>query len=96
VILLASITLELIKYRVGKWTLPLAAINSLLSLSFAISAIYIIASDQLLNSEFLVAITSGGFAGFVDLIPTMIAWVIAVVTIFDVSEGWWKALRGQP
>jgi hypothetical protein len=95
VILLASITLELIKYRVGRWTIPLAAVNSLLSLSFAISAIYIIASDQLLNSEFLVAITAGGFAGFVDLIPTMIAWLIAVVTIFDVTEGWWKALRGR-
>lgn len=96
VILLASITLELIKYRMGKWTIPLAGVNSLLSLSFAFSAIYIITSDQLLNSEFLVAISSGEFAGFVDLLPTMIAWVIAVVTVFDVSEGWWKALRGRP
>lgn len=95
VILLASITLELIKYRTGKWTIPLAAVNSLLSLSFAFSAIFIIASDQLLNSEFTAAITAGEFGTFIDLIPTIIAWVIAVVTAFDVTEGWWKALRGH-
>ena len=95
VILLASITLELIKYRTGRWTIPLAAVNSLLSLSFAFSAIFIIASDQLLNSEFTAAITAGEFGTFIDLIPTMIAWIIAVVTAFDVTEGWWKALRGR-
>ena len=95
VILLASITLELIKYRTGKWTIPLAAVNSLLSLSFAFSAIFIIASDQLLNTEFTAAITAGEFGTFIDLIPTIIAWVIAVVTAFDVTEGWWKALRGR-
>jgi hypothetical protein len=95
VILLASITLELIKYRAGKWTIPLAEVNSLLSLSFAFSAIFIIASDQLLNSEFTDAITAGEFGAFIDLIPTMIAWGIAVVTAFDVTEGWWKALRGR-
>ena len=95
VILLASITLELIKYRTGKWTIPLAAVNSILSLSFAFSAIFIIASDQLLNTEFTAAITAGEFGTFIDLIPTIIAWVIAVVTAFDVTEGWWKALRGR-
>lgn len=95
VILLASITLELIKYRTGKWTVPLAAVNSLLSLAFAFSAIYIISSDQLLNSEFTAAVAAGAFGEFVDFIPTIIAWVIAVVTAFDVTEGWWKALRGS-
>lgn len=95
VVLLASITLELIKYRTGKWTVPLAAVNSLLSLSFAFSAIYIIASDQLLNAEFTAAITPRDFAEFVELVPTLVAWVIAVVTVFDVTEGWWKVIRGR-
>jgi hypothetical protein len=95
VILLASITLELIKYRTGRWTVPLAAVNTLLSLSFAFSAIFIISSDQLLNPDFTAVFDAGAFGTFVDLIPTTIAWVIAVVTIFDVAEGWWKALRGR-
>ena len=96
IILLASITLEIIKYRTGKWTILLAAANSLLSLTFAFSAIYLIVSDQLLNSEFTSIVTAGEFGNFVDLVPTLIAWVIAVVTVFDVTEGWWKAVRGRP
>ncbi len=95
IILLASITLEIIKYRTGKWTIPLAGANSLLSLSFAFSAIYLIASDQLLNPEFTAAITAGEFGTFVDLVPTLIAWIIAVITVFDVTEGWWKTVRGR-
>jgi hypothetical protein len=95
VILLASITLELIKYRAGRWNVPLAVVNTLLSFSFAFSAIFIISSDQLLNPEFTAVITAGAFGTFVDLFPTIIAWVIAVVAIFDVTEGWWKALRGR-
>jgi hypothetical protein len=94
-ILLASITLELVKYRTGRWTVPLAAINSLLSISFAISAIFLIASDQLVNSEFTSVVSAGEFASSIDLIPTLIAWGIAVVCIFDVTEGWWKTLRGR-
>lgn len=94
-ILLASITLELVKYRTGKWTVPLAAANSLLSISFAISAIFLIASDQLFNPEFTAVVTAGEFGSSIDLIPALIAWVIAVVSIFDVSEGWWKTLRGE-
>lgn len=93
VILLGSITLELVKYRTGKWTVPLAAVNSLLSLSFAITVIFLIVSDQLLNPEFTAVITAGDFGGFMDLIPTVIAWAIAVITVFDITEGWWRTLR---
>jgi hypothetical protein len=94
VILLASITLELVKYRAGRWTVSLAAANSALSLSFAFSAIFIISSDQLLNPDFTSVISAGAFGSYVDLVPTMIAWVIAVISAFDITEGWWKALRG--
>lgn len=93
VILLGSITLELVKYRTGKWTVPLAAVNSLLSLSFAITVIFLIVSDQLLNPEFTAVITAGDFGGVMDLIPTVIAWAIAVITVFDITEGWWRTLR---
>jgi len=91
VIPLASITVELITYRTGRWTVPLAVANSILSLTLAFSAILIISSDQILNPEFTAVFDAGAFGTFVDLVPTMIAWVIAVVPIFDVTEGWWKA-----
>lgn len=95
IILLASITLELVKYRTGRWTVTLAAINSLLTLLFASAAVFLIASDQLLSTDFKGIMTASEFGPSVDLISTLLAWVIVAVCIFDVAEGWWKTLRGR-
>ena len=92
-VLLASIALELVKYRRGHWTMPLAAVNTLLNLAFAVPALWLISTDQLLNPEFLTAVSIGEFAPLVEQVPTVAAWVIAVVCVIDVAEGWWKALR---
>lgn len=94
-VLLASIVLELVKYRRGHWTVPLAVVNTVLSLAFAIPALWLIATDQLLNPEFLDAVATGEFASLADLMPTVAAWVIAVVCVIDIAEGWWKAARAS-
>jgi hypothetical protein len=94
-VLLASIALEIVKYRRGHWTIPLSAVNTVLSLAFAIPALWLIVTDQFLNPEFLTAVATGEFASLVDLMPTVAAWVIAVVCVFDIAEGWWKALRAS-
>lgn len=93
VVLLASIALELVKYRKGHWTVPLAAVNTVLSLAFALPALWLISTGQLLNPEFITAVTSSEFAGLVEQVPTVAAWIIAVVSVIDIAEGWWKALR---
>lgn len=95
VVLLASITLEIVTYNVGQWTIPLAVSNTVLSLAFAVSVIYIISSDQLLNPDFVAELSTGGFEAFITLVPTLIAWVVAVAAAFDITEGWWKAVRGR-
>jgi hypothetical protein len=92
-VLLASIALELVKYRRGRWTVPIATVNTALSLAFAIPALWLIATDQLLNPDFVTAISTGEFASLVSLMPTVAAWVIAVVCVIDITEGWWKALK---
>ncbi len=92
-VLLASIALEIVKYRRGHWTVPLAAVNTVLSLAFAIPVLWLIVTDQLLNPEFLDTVATGEFASLVDLMPTVAAWVIAVVCVVDIAEGWWKAVR---
>lgn len=92
-VLLASIALEIVKYRRGHWTVPLAAVNTVLSLAFAIPVLWLIATGQLLNPEFLDTIATGEFASVVDLMPTVAAWIIAVVCVVDIAEGWWKAVR---
>lgn len=94
-VLLASIALELVKYRRGHWTIPLAIVNTALSLAFAIPALWLISSDQLLNPEFLTAVAAGEFAPLVEQVPTVAALVIAVVSVIDIAEGWWKAMRSR-
>jgi len=94
-VLLASIGLEIVKYLKGRWTLPLAAVNTVLSLAFAIPAIWLLQADQLFNPAFLSAITVDEVVTVVDALPTLIVWIIVVVSAVDITEGWWKALRSR-
>ena len=95
-VLLASIALELTKYHTGRWTISLAAINSALSLAFAIPAVWLLQTDQVLNPEFLaaiqptIAVTPLGYT-----VPTLISTIIVVVCALDITDGWWKALRSR-
>lgn len=92
-VLLGSIALEIAKYRKGHWTVPLAAVNTVLSLAFAVPAIWLLSTDRLLNPEFVSSVTAGEFASVLDLALVSITWLIAIVSVFDIAEGWWKALR---
>lgn len=92
-ILLASIALEIVKYLKGRWTVPLAAVNTVLSLAFAVPAIWLLRSEQLINPELLSAITADEIAPAVEALPTLIMWIILIVSAIDITEGWWKALR---
>lgn len=93
VVLLASIALEIVKFRVGRWTLPLASVNTLLNAAFAIPVFWLLTTGQVVNPEFVAAVTMDP-VGALDVVPTLIAWIIAAFSAFDVVEGWWKALRG--
>lgn len=95
IVLLASITVEIVKFNVGRWTVPLAAINTVLSLAFAVPVLYLIATDQLLNPEFVTVLVENGWSSLPDLILTLAGWVIAAVCVFDIAEGWWKALVSE-
>ena len=94
-VLLASIALEIVKYLTGHWTVLLAAVNTVLSLAFAIPAIWLATTGQLLNPAFLSAITVDEMTALVDGVPTVIVWVIVIVSAIDITEGWWKALRSR-
>lgn len=92
VVLLASIALEIVKFRTGIWTVPLAAMNTILNAAFAIPAVWLLMSDQVLNPAFVDAVAIPGEAGL-GFLATLLAWLIAAVCTFDTAEGWWKNLR---
>jgi hypothetical protein len=85
VVLLASIVLEIVTYRVGQWTVALAAVNTVLNVMFAGIVMWLWTGERLLTE------------GVADLVPggllTPLVWIVVGIAVFDTVEGWWKALR---
>jgi len=83
-VLLAIIALEIVTYRIGRWTVMLAGVNTLLSVAFIAPLIWLIQNAQVLNPEFVTAVSMEITAPLVQNVPTLIAWIIVVVTLIDV------------
>lgn len=91
VILGADIVFEVIKYRTGRWTWPLASVNLVLNLAFAVPAIYLLGSDQMINPAFFIEMGWGDGPVATDLSIRLVIAGIAVVTAWDVFSGFRKA-----
>lgn len=85
VVLLASILLEIVKYRVGQWSVSLAVINTILNAAFAGIVVWLWTADLLLTP------------GVADLVPggllNPLVWIVVGIAVFDTIEGWWQVLR---
>ncbi|MEV4710979.1 permease prefix domain 1-containing protein [Micromonospora sp. NPDC049374] len=92
VVLLASIAFEIAKYRARRWTWPLVAVNAVLSLAFAVPAIWLLLDDRLLNPEFVArfAWLNDGGLGTVTRISVV---VIVAITLWDIVDSAVKARR---
>lgn len=86
VVLLASMVLTVVVYRIGRWTVPLAALSTLLNAAFAGIVLVLWTSGQLLNPAMDL---SGELAALIDLVP----WVVLVISIAEVVQAWRGALR---
>lgn len=97
VILGAEIVFEVIKYRVGRWTWSLASVNLVLNLAFAVPAIYLLSTDQLINPAFFTEMGWGTGPSASDLSIRLVIAGIAGVTVWDVISGFrnaWLQRRG--
>jgi len=93
VVLSIEIIFEIVKYRVGRWTWPLASVNLALNSAFAIPAVYLLATDQILNDEFFETL---GWGTAPDVGSTTINLTIAIIVAiaaWDVIDAFRKARR---
>ncbi|MEV6814429.1 permease prefix domain 1-containing protein [Micromonospora sp. NPDC051296] len=91
-VLVASIGLEIAKYRARRWTWPLVGVNAALNLAFAVPAIWLLRDDRLLNPAFVdrfAWLRDGGL----DIVARISVVVIIVVTVWDVVDSVIKARR---
>lgn len=98
-VLLAGIALALVAYRVGRWTLSLAAATTVLDAVFAGVVIWLVVSGRLLDPAFVAAL---GASPLLDeaaaqsaatALGTLVAWAVGVGCVVDVVDTWRKALR---
>ena len=92
-VLLASIALAIVVYRRGRWTPLLAGVNTVLTLTFALPAIWLLATGRALNPAFTTDAALGALGDVAELLPTLIAWLIALIAAWDVADSWRRALR---
>lgn len=83
-VLLAQIVLEVVKYRIGHWTVALAAVTTVLNLAFAGIVI------GLWNAGTLLSPGVGGLWTWLGWLP----WVVGLIAILDTADAWWKLRRG--
>ena len=79
------------------WSVALAALNTVLAIVFAAGAVYLVATGQLLNPDFLDATL------YRDDVPSDVGQILSVllivgvvgVGIWDIIDGWIKMRRAQ-
>lgn len=89
-LLFISACFELVKWRVGRWTIGLAISNAVINIAFAGWWLWFLYDGTLLNQAFFDAI---GFPQSSDLIARGIAIGVVVVNIWSSIEGFVKAAR---
>ncbi|MFI7551182.1 permease prefix domain 1-containing protein [Micromonospora sediminimaris] len=92
VVLLASVALEIAKYRARRWTWSLVGGNAVLNLAFAVPAIWLLLDDRLLNPEFVdrfAWLRDGGL----DTVARISVVAIVAIILWDIAESVVKARR---
>ncbi len=85
VVLLASIVVEIVKYRIGRWTVALAVLNTVLNLVFAGIVVWLWQTGSLFSTP----VTDAVPAALLSALP----WIVVLIAAADTVEGWWKLIR---
>jgi len=84
-VLVASVLLAVVTYRVGHWTVPLAVVNTVLNAAFAAIVLGLWAQGTLLTP------------GVAELVPSgllnPLPWIVVGIAVLDTVEAWWQVLR---
>jgi hypothetical protein len=85
VVLVASLGLEIAKYRAGRWTWPLVGVNAVLELAFAVPLIWLLLTDRLLNPALIerFAWLRDGGADDVTRIAAVVTVAVVVWAVVD-------------
>lgn len=93
--LVATIGLEIVKYRVGRWTWPLVGVNALLDLAFAVPVIWLLTTDRLLNPELVERFDWLREGDHLDTVVALTIVGTVLIVVWDVVDSVVKAYRAR-
>jgi hypothetical protein len=94
-LLAAEIGVEIVRYRVGRWTVPLAFINAALNVAVAVIVISLLRAGTMLNDPLFEAVgwpEGGGADGAVSIVATI---AMVVVAGFSIVDAFVRAIRSR-
>ncbi len=94
-VLVAEMVLAVVSYVRGRWTWTYAAINAVLALAFAVPAVWLLQTGQLLDPGLAGAIRDAGHGEALQTILTIVAFSIIGVTAWEIADGFLRARRWQ-
>ncbi|MEU8301882.1 permease prefix domain 1-containing protein [Micromonospora sp. NPDC048909] len=94
-VLVATVGLEFAKYRAGRWTWPLVAVNALLDLAFAVPVIWLMSTDRLLNPDFVARWEWLGREENLNTVATVVVVSTILITLWDIIDSAIKAYRNR-
>ncbi|MGS2618547.1 HAAS signaling domain-containing protein [Micromonospora sp. LZ34] len=94
-VLVATVGLEIAKYRAGRWTWPLVAVNAVLNLAFAVPVIWLMSTDRLLNPDFVNRFEWLGEADNLNTVATVVVAGTVLVVLWDTVDSAIKAYRNR-
>ena len=95
VLLALEATLAVVVYLVGRWTPPLAVVNAVLALAFAIPALVLLAQGQLLNPEYFPTLIGEQGDEVAAVVSGVFASGIVLVTAWDIVDVAIKTMRAR-
>ncbi|MFC0033734.1 permease prefix domain 1-containing protein [Micromonospora chaiyaphumensis] len=94
-VLVATIGLEIAKYRAGRWTWPLVAVNAVLDLAFAVPVVWLMSTDRLLNPDFVDRFEWLGREENLNTVATIVVAGTVLVVVWDIVDSAIKAYRNR-
>ncbi|WBB69738.1 permease prefix domain 1-containing protein [Micromonospora sp. WMMD812] len=94
-VLVATVGLELAKYRAGRWTWPLVGVNAALDLAFAVPVIWLVSTDRLLNPDLVNRWEWLAREENLNNVATFVIVGTVLVVLWDIADSAVKAYRNR-
>jgi len=94
-VLASLVIFHLVVFAVGRWTMPLAVVHTVLELAFALPVAYLALNGLLVNPAFAAAVGYPPLAEGDGPVMIILAASVAIITAWEIFDGFRRARRSD-